>query len=498
MKKPQTKDMTNGYILEIRTSSSSPGPGELGEVGVSPQKSMNRTDRLKAQFKGIDSKDNDLTLRMSSRGTGTGTNTDGRFKRRHGGSGKHHGRKSSSHSLDKYIKFTVKRSGRTEDDLTNRMTKFMFIFLSVGLFWHVLNNVDPIGKAIGGGERLREMNDVILREYYKVTDVINRRRYRIRERLVEKHEGVSIGGGGGGNGYNYNGGYNVNGESLIREGMREVVLKVIFIVEKVFYEVKLNREECFIQDLISLFYLGVSVFIINEIYWRIYHEIEESLMIIPHLGVQVESILIKENIWQVLKNVIGLRRILFNMNMGMGVAHVEARQQEESPAETYTKEKGVVINKQFVPMDYVKDIVINEGFKGFEVVFYMTLIMEEGVVVMNGSGHAHGDGDGDDDADADADNDRRDGTGLSFRDTVCDTHREPAEGGDYSDSAGEGNDGDGAGHARKRVRARDVDGRDGGDAEQTKLKMIVVFPNLLPRRAVLETVFRKSREYLKR
>ncbi|ODQ47529.1 hypothetical protein PICMEDRAFT_114653 [Pichia membranifaciens NRRL Y-2026] len=498
--------MTNGYILEIRTSSSSPGADEVGGgggAGNGPKKNMNRTDRLKAQFKGIDSKDNDLALRMNSKAS-----ADGKRRRHQGGSEKH-GRKSSSHSLDKYIKFTVKRSDRSDDDILNRMTKFMFIFLSVGLFWHVLNNVDPIGKVIGGRGRLMEINDVFWREYHKVTGVLNGRRHRIDERLLKRseHAGGELG-------------YNVGSDSRIREGLRDAVVKVFLVVEKVFFEMKMGREECFVQDLISLFYLGISVFVINEIYWRIYHEIEESLIIIPHLGVQAESILIKENIWQVLKSVLGLRRLLFNMNPGL--AHVPATgaapaaASAAAPVPPCSKEKGVVINKQFVPMDYVKDIVINEGFKGFEVVFYMTLIMEEGVVVVSGgseerwdAGHARRSHGAARRAARRADRDRR--TGL---DVVVDVDRRLADDDDGDSAANTNDDDDGYDGGRSGDDAAPADHDTGyysGDhgrhrvlpdstsvPEQTKLKMIVVFPNLLPRRAVLETVFRKSREYLKR
>ena len=498
--------MTNGYILEIRTSSSSPGADEFGGGGAGngPKKNMNRTDRLKAQFKGIDSKDNDLALRMNSR-----TVANGKGKRRHQGVSEKHGRKSSSHSLDKYIKFTVKRSDRSEDDILNRLTKFMFIFFSVGLFWHVLNNVDPIGKVIGGRERLREMNDVFWREYRKLTSVLNGRRYRIDERFLKKseHAGGELG-------------YNMGSESRTREGFREAVVKVFLVVEKVFYEMKLGRDECFVQDLISMFYLGISVFVINEIYWRIYHEIEESLIIIPHLGVQAESILIKENIWQVLKSVLGLRRLLFNMNPGLTNAPTAAT--ASAPVPSCSKEKGVVINKQFVPMDYVKDIVINEGFKGFEVVFYMTLIMEEGVVVMSGGSEERWD------AGEDAGHARRsshsrpaprraDRDGRTGLDVVVDVDRRLAEDDDNDDDDDDdGYDGGRSGEDGAETDTHDTgyySGDQGGhrthtqtqthtnphtDAEQTKLKMIVVFPNLLPRRAVLETVFRKSREYLKR
>lgn len=406
--------MTNGYILEIKTSLSHIGGVGIKEKDGSNNKldghidnknnsnninsivkdnvvnnNENNTDsneNFKEQFKGISFKDNnDLLLsRSTGRSTSIDSNNIKKSKRTNGhnssttNNSKRHHRKISSNSLDKYIKFTVKKSDHcNNDEVLYQIGKFMVIFLSIGLFWRVLNNVDAIGKSLGGYNKLQEINEIILKEYY----------------LIIKN-------------------LNIKNEVLIR--FLDETNSIVLIIKKFVNGLRMNRnhkEYLLIQDIISLIYLGISVIVINEIYWRVCHSIEESLIIIPHLGVQTESILIKENIWDVLRKILGLNHI-YNNNIE------EIEEVEEK------REKGIIINRQFVTMEYVKDIVINEGFKGFEVIFYMTLIMEEGVIINN---------------EMDNNNDK-----------------------------------------------------------EAKLKMIVVFPNLLPRRAILETVFRKSREYLRK
>lgn len=366
--------MSGGYILEIKTSSSDGGLGLL-------QNDVKNSGKVKSQLKGISGNDDDLRLRRDYVGKENS-------KKR-----KHH-RKRSSSCVDKYIKFKVKKSTSNrhcneEEDLINRLTKFIVIFISVGLIWHILNNVDPLGKIMGGDVRLKELNEMIISKYYHIIGD-NIESDRKRNIIIEE---------------------NREENSINNIGM---------IIEKVINGIKVgSREEFLVQDLISLVYLSISVMVINELYWRVYHEIEESLTIIPYLGVQTESILKKQNIWQVMKGVIGINKI--------NSMYDNYNNNNNSNNTNEDEDDGIIINKQFVPIEYVKDIVINEGFKGFEVIFYMTMIMEEGVVI--------------------------------------NTKEEEEE---------------------------------EEDEKERNLKMIVIFPNLLPRRAILETVYRKSREYLKR
>lgn len=427
--------MTNGYILEIKTSTSSSNIGSTIDSynnnnnnnkhnkscyiknNVGPNNEVGNNDdnnnNLKEQFKTISNQDNDLTLSMDNK---IKNNKKLRNNKRHH---RKNSSTSSSHSLDKYIKFTVKRSNYHKgEEIFNRISKFMIIFLSIAVIRHVLSKVDPIGKCIGGEIKLKEINEFIIKKYYKI--IKNEDNLKSIEKIRYN---------------NYN--------------------SILIIIDKIISGLGINREENLIKDLISLIYFGISVYIINEIYWRVYHEIEESLIIIPHLGVQTESILIKENIWQVLKNILGLDKIFNNNNSNNSNNGNTIVRNED----TNKNKEGIIINKQFICMDYVKDIVINEGFKGFEVIFYMTLIMEEGVII-NKEG------------------DKFDNKKKHLNNDINSSNN------DYDDVDYNYND--------------ENNNNTNNSSRKPKLKMIVVFPNLLPRRAILETVFRKSREYLKK
>ena len=103
----------------------------------------------------------------------------------------------------------------------------------------------------------------------------------------------------------------------------------------------------------------------------------------------------------------------------------------------------MVLSREFIPMEYVKDLIINEGFVKFQVMFYLALITKSGTDRGVKSGEPS------------------DNAGI--------------ESGDQSDGLG-------------------IQPAGNGEA----LKMMVVFPHLLPRRKLLETVWRRSRRFIER
>lgn len=251
--------MTNGYILEVKTSSNDiPTMGDI----------INSKQEIIKNIKDIE--DNKNIKEESSKLTV-----------------KRHKRKNSTSScLDKYIKFTVKSSeaNKNEEDIIHGIFKCILIFISVGLFWHVLNQVDIIGNLSDG--RIRNIN---------ITMNIN---------------------------------INNNKEDSKTDNNR-------------------------IGEIIKILYLGISVFVVNEIYWRTNYSLEESLIVIRNVGIQIESVLVKESIIEVFKKVIQRSIGLYKRN----------------------KNNRVILHQHFIPIENVVDIVINEGFYGMRVITYLSVVL---------------------------------------------------------------------------------------------------------------------------
>lgn len=252
--------MPNGYILEIKTSSTGVPNIGIDNEHLKQDEDTELEERIKRNFQ------------ISKRYKNTNKNKL-----------KNMNMNRNPIQVDKYIKFTVKMSnlGNDEGFLINAMFKCFIIFLSVGLFWHVLNQVDAVGKL--GKSSL------------------------IRLKILEDND---------------------NQKRLI--------------------------------EILRIIYLSISVYVVNEIYWRTNYNIEESLIIIRDVGVQLESVLVTENIIEVFKRV--LLRVLCMGDIGRSGKR--------------NRGNRMVMKQEFVPMDRVINIVINEGFCGLRVVTYMVVVVK--------------------------------------------------------------------------------------------------------------------------
>ncbi|KAF6006863.1 hypothetical protein HII12_004787 [Brettanomyces bruxellensis] len=208
---------------------------------------------------------------------------------------------------------------------------------------------------------------------------------------------------------------------------------------------KYGKEHSGWPSILDIVYFVGSAKFTDWLFWQIDGDIEESLLIIPNLGVQCESVILK-------RSLAGLGMIVERAVTAIGLlqgkiqSHVlrkeeTGRQRELSISrkqldrlitldKSLSKCSRLVLSREFVPMEYVKDLVINEGFVKFQVLFYLSLITKNG---------------------SDRNNQQQSGT-LGIQ------------------PAGKGE----------------------------TLKMIVVFPHLLPRRKLLETVWRRSRKFIER
>lgn len=114
-----------------------------------------------------------------------------------------------------------------------------------------------------------------------------------------------------------------------------------------------------IHDGIIFGYMVISMVVVNELYWNLNHRVEESLLIVPNLGVQLESLIYKRT----------LSGLIWTICRYLAVLDPELRKNDNG--------KVVVLNKEFYPMEDIKDIVINEGFVGTNVLFYMGVVVKD-------------------------------------------------------------------------------------------------------------------------
>ncbi|KAG7856553.1 hypothetical protein KL919_004083 [Ogataea angusta] len=98
--------------------------------------------------------------------------------------------------------------------------------------------------------------------------------------------------------------------------------------------------------------------IVNWGYGSLLAQTEESLILIPNLGVQSES-------YRVRKSGLALVRLLLGRVLG--------KSELSRPVHT-----AKTLNRQFFPMEDVHDLAIVEGFMNFQVIFYLALVVGEG------------------------------------------------------------------------------------------------------------------------
>ncbi|KAG7844405.1 hypothetical protein KL941_003781 [Ogataea angusta] len=98
--------------------------------------------------------------------------------------------------------------------------------------------------------------------------------------------------------------------------------------------------------------------IVNWGYGSLLAQTEESLILIPNLGVQSES-------YRVRKSGLALVRLLLGRVLG--------KSELSRPVHT-----AKTLNRQFFPMEEVHDLAIVEGFMNFQVIFYLALVVGEG------------------------------------------------------------------------------------------------------------------------
>ncbi|KAG7879303.1 hypothetical protein KL905_003298 [Ogataea polymorpha] len=154
---------------------------------------------------------------------------------------------------------------------------------------------------------------------------------------------------------------------------------------------KTGLNDVWIARTVRAFVFLVCYRMVNWAYGSFRAQTEESLIIIPNLGVQIESYRVRKS---------GSASVLLLLSRVLGKSELS----RHVPA-------AKTLNRQFFPMEDVRDLAIVEGFKNFQVIFYLALMV--------------GDGPQDD-----------------------------------------------------------------------QLQIVVIFPNLLPRKKLLQAVWRRSREYL--
>ncbi|KAG7753975.1 hypothetical protein KL930_003297 [Ogataea haglerorum] len=108
-----------------------------------------------------------------------------------------------------------------------------------------------------------------------------------------------------------------------------------------------------VRTLVCLFCYQV----VNWGYGSLLAQTEESLIIIPNLGVQSESYLVRKS---------GSALVLLLLSRVLGKSELS---RHGHTAKT--------LNRQFFPMEDVHDLAIVEGFKNFQVLFYLALVVRE-------------------------------------------------------------------------------------------------------------------------
>lgn len=351
------------HMLEIKTSSTGMARGKEEKEAV-------RTQETEAK---------EGMSRRPNMGSGNGK-----------ASPKKHRRKNSARSLDKYVKFTVKGSNGFGEDLRKGLLKCVVIFITVGIFWHVLNQVDVFGKVyemlMDLGVKGLENNGAHRSSIHTLgTNAQSAHSHACHGKMepsASAHDLNTPEGpygaaedirpdmpsnnthasavAGAGSASNDNHSNSIAFDSLAgtaKGGLLD----------------GLHRNG--VNELVSLIYLGISVFIVNEIYWRTNYSVEENLIIIRHVGIQIESILKRENIVGVFRRV--LRKVL-GVNGGVSGPGSDARPDAEGPGDANGSQddiESVVLSQHFIEMEKVVDLVINEGFLGCTVVYYLCVLV---------------------------------------------------------------------------------------------------------------------------
>ncbi|OUM55791.1 hypothetical protein BVG19_g5389 [[Candida] boidinii] len=174
--------------------------------------------------------------------------------------------------------------------------------------------------------------------------------------------------------------------------------------------------------------------ILNSINLQIDYNINESLLIIPKVGVQYESVLMRRPLFGLFKSIMItlFKTACESMDINQKSISISGEPESDSPdAHGHIEEKENLTGfqlyqseKNFIPMGIIKDMIINEGFKNFEVINYLSLIVKNTSSVDNTNNNIE------------------------------------------------------------------------NDSNLDNCQLILLFPKLLPRRRMLETIWKTSRKYL--
>ncbi|QPG76744.1 hypothetical protein FOA43_004138 [Brettanomyces nanus] len=245
---------------------------------------------------------------------------DGYMIRRH--PGKEHGE-----GLEKYIKFTVKRNHSRSLLSFNTIAELLLGLVFTVLLFHTFLKVDPIRKLV---HAIYYASGKVGREMEGTVDA---------ERLQE---------------------------SFIRS--------VFTSLQNVGFTKSKGR-------LLSLIYLTAAGEVTDWLFWQVDSDIEESLLIIMQLGIQSESVVMKKSLAKLfLRYILAIMRLI-SSTLCHNKPVSGAMQESGNSQDRLTKLDQVLqrcerleLNREFVAMEYVKDLVINEGFSRFQVIFYLGLV----------------------------------------------------------------------------------------------------------------------------
>lgn len=345
-----------------------------------------------------------------------------------------------SRGKEKYIRFTVKKRYPSTILNVNTLGKLLLGLVLTIILFHTLSEVDP-GRKIAVGV------------------------------------------------YRYICGDDSNIQNLDDQQQQSFIRSVFLSLGKVGL-VNAGAARSGMLRLLDLAYFMLSAKITEWLSWQLDSDIEESLLIVPNLGVQCDSVILKKSLGKLLFRcllaVVRLivekacmavsacqNRIKGNNDGDRNRLRVQRKQMSRLDRldESLRGSERLILSRQFVPMEYVKDLIINEGFVGFRVLYYLALITVDNT------------GDGNEVQTSGLNPEKNKSLGYGdFR------HGKMYHHGQGSALAGA---------LKSSLDSSSAGATSGlGKNKGKRLKMILVFPHLLPRRKLLETVWRRSRTFL--
>lgn len=146
-------------------------------------------------------------------------------------------------------------------------------------------------------------------------------------------------------------------------------------------------------NLVQLIYLAVSAWVTEWLCDQVDSSIEETFRVIPELGIQTETILIRRSLTKLYLRIVlaAVRTVvdrLFRRASEPQSQESEMRDKERRELASSCSTLGsldkalargdrVVLCREFVAMEYVRDVTINEGFIGFQVIFYLAAVVSD-------------------------------------------------------------------------------------------------------------------------